>query len=67
MGEHMYKSVFWGSIGMGGDRGGQVCIKISLSLVFLFVNFEEWRCGGISILGVAAESENIVLRRVSSL
>ena len=36
-----------GSIGMGGDRGGKVCIKISLSLVFLFVNFEEWRCGGI--------------------
>ena len=55
------------SIGMGGDRGGQVCVKILLSLVFLVVKFGEWRCGGISIWGVAAASENIVLRRVSSL
>ena len=54
-----------GSIGMGGDRGGKVCVKILLSLVFLVVNFGEWRCGGISIWGVAAASENIVLRRVS--
>ena len=36
-----------GSIGMGGDRGGQVWVKISLSLVFLVVIFGEWRCGGI--------------------
>ena len=36
-----------GSIGMGVDRGGQVCVKISLSLVFLVVIFREWRCGGI--------------------
>ena len=56
-----------GSIGMGGDRGGQVCVKILLSLVFLVVKFGEWRCGGISILGVAAASENIMLGRVSSL
>ena len=33
------------SIGMGGDRGGQVCVKILL--VFLVVSFGEWRCGGI--------------------
>ena len=50
-----------GSIGMGGDRGGQFCVKTSLSLVFLFVNFGEWRCGDISIWGVASASENIVL------
>ena len=49
------------------DRGGQVCVKISFSLVFLVVKFGEWRCGGISIWGVASASENIVLRRVSSL
>ena len=42
------------SIGMGVDRGGQVCVKIS-------------RCGGISIWGVAAASANILLRRVISL
>ena len=56
-----------GSIGMGGDRGGQFCVKMFLSLVFLVVNFGEWRCGGISIWGVSTASENIVLRRVSSL
>ena len=56
-----------GSIGMGGDRGGQVCVKILLSLVFLVVNFGEWRCGGISIWGVDPAYENILLRRVSSL
>ena len=38
-----------GSIGMGCDGGGKVCVKISFSLVFLVVNFGEWRCGGISI------------------
>ena len=38
-----------GSIDMGGDRGGQVCVKTLLSLVFLVVKFGEWRCGGISI------------------
>ena len=36
-----------GSIGMGGDRGGQVCVKILLSLVCLVINFGEWHCGGI--------------------
>ena len=56
-----------GSIGTGGDRGGQVFVKIFLSLVFLVVKLGEWRCCGISIWGVAAASENIVLRRVSSL
>ena len=57
----------WGSIGMGGDRNGQVCVEILLSLVFLVVNFGEWRCGGISIWGVATASENILLRRFCSL
>ena len=52
---------------MGGDRGGQVCVKMFLSLVFLAVNVGEWSCGGISIWGVSTASENIVLRRVSSL
>ena len=33
----------------------------------LFVNFGDWRCSCISIWGVVAVSENIVLRRVSSL
>ena len=56
-----------GSIGMGGDRGGKVCVKNLLSLVFLVVIFREWRCDVILIWGVAAASENIVLRRVSSL
>ena len=65
--ERMYKSVFWGIHRHGGDRGGQVCVKVLLSLVFLFVNFGEWRCGGISFWGVAAAYENIVLKRVSSL
>ena len=52
---------------MGGDRGGQVCVKILFSLLCFVINSGEWRCGGISIWGVAAASENIVLRRLSSL
>ena len=36
-------------------------------MVFLVVKLGEWLCCGISIWGVAAASENIVLRRVSSL
>ena len=63
----------------GGDRGGRGVAKITPSLVILVVKRGERRCCGcvgnltgggscgISIQGVAAESEKIVLRRVSSL
>ena len=61
------KFSYGGSIGKGGDKGRQVRVKILLSLVFLVVNFGEWQCDGISIWGVAAAPENIVLRRFSSL
>ena len=33
----------WGPIGTGGDRGGQVFVKILLSLVFLVLKLGKWR------------------------
>ena len=67
LGSACSKLSYGGSIGMGGDIGGQVCVKFLLSLVLLVGNCGEWRCCGISICGVAATSQIILLRHVSSL
>ena len=48
----------------GASLGGFVW---GTTLVGVSGNQDWYRCGGISIWGVAAASENIVLRRVSSL